>query len=252
MYIRSAHAEADLRPLRHIIHENPLGILTIGIRSSLYPFLQSSLISFILDVQDRSSETELGCLRGHLARANPQSKAIIDTLTASPQLNNILEDEVLVIFSVAAHHYVTPKFYTETKPTSGKVVPTWNYAAVQAYGKARVYFDSKSEHTSAFLQQQISDLSHHNETTTMGYTGGDKPSEWKASDAPERYIEIMKKSIIGIEIEIKGLEGKFKMSQELSEGEREGVVRGFERLGNEVGRAVSRLVELRGDLKYQK
>ncbi|KAK9458706.1 transcriptional regulator [Lipomyces oligophaga] len=231
MYIRSAHAEADLR---------------------LYPFLQSSHISFILDVQDRSSETELGCLRGHLARANPQSKAIIDTLTASPQLNNILEDEVLVIFSVAAHHYVTPKFYTETKPTSGKVVPTWNYAAVQAYGRARVYFDSKSEYTSAFLQQQISDLSHHNETTTMGYTGGDKPTEWKVSDAPERYIEIMKKNIIGIEIEIKRLEGKFKMSQELSQGDREGVIHGFESLNNEVGREVSRLVELRGDLEYQK
>ncbi|SPO02614.1 probable transcriptional regulator [Cephalotrichum gorgonifer] len=252
MYIRADHAEAEIRVLRHIIRENPLGMLTTGIRSTTYPFLQSSHIPFVLDVHDESSETELGCLRGHLARANPQSKAFIETLTSEPQPGNTLEDEVLVIFTVGAHHYVTPKFYTETKPASGKVVPTWNYTAVQAYGKAKIYFDSKVDETSCFLDKQISDLSHHNETTTMGFTGGGRPTEWKVSDAPERYIEILKKNIIGIQISIERLEGKFKMSQELSEGDRDGVVKGFASLGSDVGQDMSRMVKLRGELKGQK
>ncbi|KAF4980650.1 hypothetical protein FZEAL_3399 [Fusarium zealandicum] len=75
MYIRDAHAETDLGVLRRLIHENPLGILTTGIKSPMYSLLQSSHISFLLDVQDQSSETELGYLRRHMARQNPQSKA---------------------------------------------------------------------------------------------------------------------------------------------------------------------------------
>jgi transcriptional regulator len=67
--------------------------------------------------------------------------------------------------------------------------------------------------TSAFLSEQIDNLSHHTETSVMDYTGrGDRPDPWKVSDAPERYIELMKKNIIGIEIAIDRLEGKFKMS----------------------------------------
>ncbi|KAM5350675.1 hypothetical protein ACJ41O_007180 [Fusarium nematophilum] len=245
MYIRAVHAETDLRVLRRLIHENPLGLLTTGIKSPTYPFLQSSHIPFILDVQYESSETELGCLRGHLARQNPQSKAMIEAASSNPSANNVLEDEVLVIFNRPAHHYVTPKFYKETKPATGKVVPTWNYAAAQVYGKARIFFENNTE-TSEFLSKQISDLSHHNETTTMGYVGGDRPTAWKVSDAPEKYVELLKRSIIGIEIEVERLEGKFKMSQELGEGDREGVVEGFKGLGSEMGDEVARVVRERG------
>ncbi|KAJ3539072.1 hypothetical protein NM208_g5641 [Fusarium decemcellulare] len=248
MYIRAVHAEADLRVLRRLIHENPLGMLTTGIKSPTYPFLQSSHIPFILDIEDGSSETELGRLRGHLARQNPQSKAMMEACTSNPAANNFLEDEVLVIFTRPAHHYVTPKFYTETKPATGKVVPTWNYAAAQAYGKARIYFENNTE-TSSFLGKAISDLTDHNERTTMGYTGGDKPSQWKVTDAPERFIDLLKRNIIGIEIEVTKLEGKFKMSQEMSKGDREGVINGFANLESETGDEISQVVKERGELK---
>ncbi|KAF4340799.1 transcriptional regulator [Fusarium beomiforme] len=250
MYIRAAHAEADLRVLRRLIHENPLGMLTTGIKSS-HSFLQSSHIPFLLDVKDESSETELGRLRGHLARQNPQSKAMIEHCTSNPSLKNYLEDEVLVIFTKSAHHYVTPKFYTETKPATGKVVPTWNYAAAQVYGKARIYYENNEE-TSSFLQKTLCDLTDHNEQNIMGYTGGDRPTQWKVGDAPENYVELLKRNIIGIEIEITKLEGKFKMSQEMEQGDREGVVKGFEGLGTEVGDEIAKIVKERGELKDQK
>lgn len=145
---------------------------------------------------------------------------------------------------------MTPKFYTETKPTTAKVVPTWNYAAVQIYGKATIYADSKGSETSAFLSQQIEDLSAHAETTVMDYTGrGDRPGPWKVGDAPEKYIELMKKNIIGIEIEVEKLEGKFKMSQEMRLEDREGVEKGFGALGSDVGKSMAEMVKERSDLK---
>lgn len=251
MYIRAVHAETDLRVLRQLIYQNPLGLLTTGIQSASYPFLQTSHIPFVLDVQDESSETELGCLRGHLARQNPHSKAISESLIKNPQLNNFLEHEVLVLFNNPAHHYVTPKFYTKTKPETGKVVPTWNYAAVQVYGKAKVYYDSKDPETSDFLDKQISDLTHHNETSSMGYTGGDQPTEWKVSDAPRPYLDLMKKNIVGIEIEVTRLEGKFKMSQELNHEDREGVIEGFRNLGSDVGEEISAIVKDRHEQKLK-
>jgi transcriptional regulator len=105
-----------------------------------------------------------------------------------------------------------PKFYTETKPETGKVVPTWNYSSVQVYGKATILFDSHNEDTGSFPQQKISDLTKHSEETIMHHTSGGNLSAWEVSDAPSRFIEILNKNIIRIEINIKRLEGKFKMS----------------------------------------
>ncbi|KAH8819062.1 putative transcriptional regulator [Xylogone sp. PMI_703] len=252
MYLRAAHVEKSIPVLRQLIRDYPLGILTTAIQSTTYPLLQSSHIPFLLDVQDESSETELGRLRGHMARQNPQSKAIIESLTSSAHAasKNVLEQEVLVLFNADPQHYVTPKFYVETKPSTGKVVPTWNYAAVQAYGKATVYFDADSEETASFLSKQISDLSQYAETSIMGYTGADgKPKPWGVSDAPDRYVELLRRNIIGIDITIERLEGKFKMSQEMGKGDRDGVVQGFEKLESEIGRDMAGLVRQRGELK---
>ncbi len=179
---------------------------------------------------------------------------MIDSLESRSQGSaSYLEQEVLVLFNSPIHHYVTPKFYTETKPTTGKVVPTWNYAAVQAYGRAKVYYDPKSEESKAFLSRQLHDLSQFSETSVMGYTGvGDKPVPWKVSDAPERYLELKMKNIIGLEITVDRLEGKFKMSQEMSRGDREGVIQGFGSLQSEVGTKMSQLVKERSDLKEAK
>ena len=251
MYLRDVHAEKDLRVLHQLIRDNPLGLLTTAIDSDTFPFLQSSHIPFVLDVEDETSETELGQLRGHIARQNPQSKAMIESLTSKPTEGNILERDVLVIFNSPHHHYVTPKFYVETKPSTGKVVPTWNYAAVQAYGKAKIYFDTKSDETSDFLQSQMEALSHQSETREMGYTGGNAV-EWKVSDAPERYVDLLKKSVIGIEITLEKLEGKFKMSQEMSKGDREGVAQGFERLSSDTAQELAKTVRERGELRDAK
>ena len=253
MHFNKNHAEPSLVALRRIIRENPLGIFTTAIDSAEHPLLQSSHIPFVLDVGDESSETELGRLRGHLARMNPQSKAIMDEVAAAGSGGPYLEREVLILFTSSAHHYVTPKFYRETKPTTGKVVPTWNYSAVQVYGKARVYVDARAEETGAFLGQQIHDLSEHCERTIMGYTGeGDRPGPWKVTDAPERYTELLRKAIIGVEVEVTRMEGKFKMSQEMPDGDIDGVIAGFRGLGSEVGREMADVVEERKELKMKK
>ncbi|KAF9487294.1 hypothetical protein BDN71DRAFT_1485348 [Pleurotus eryngii] len=205
MYIRAVHAEGSLR---------------------------ASYIPFVLDVDDEESDTEMGRLRGHLARQSPHSKAMIEELSSDLEKHNVLEHDVLIIFT-AQHHYVTPQFYTETKPSTGKVVPMWNYAAAQVYGRARIYFDSTSEETSEFLGQQIADLTRHAETSVMGY----------------RYIDILKKNIIGIEIEVVRLEGKFKMSQEMGKGDREGVISGFHGLQNDIGKQIGDIFSLRETFK---
>ncbi|EKM58814.1 uncharacterized protein PHACADRAFT_248894 [Phanerochaete carnosa HHB-10118-sp] len=242
MYIRPVHAEHHLPTLHAFVRSNPLGILTTAIDSSSHHFLQSSHIPWLLD--DGGAQG-LGVLRGHIARANPQAKVIIEELTNGPSQASAprLQKDVLVLFNGPAHHYVTPKFYTETKPSTGKVVPTWDYAAVQVYGRATVYFDTTDPATDAYLTKQVSDLSQFAEGTLMGYN-----SPWKVSDAPSNYIELLKKAIIGIEIEITDIAGRWKMGQELPEGDREGVVKGFEQLGTPVAQIMAQTVRERAEL----
>jgi transcriptional regulator len=129
MYLRPVHTTLDLPTLHSFIRSNPLGIFTTAIKSPNYPLLQSSHIPFVLDVPEEPSSTSPGVLRGHLARANPQTKALIEAVTKSREgkeegegLNGVLEEEVMLLFNGPVHHYVTPKFYTETKPSTGKVV----------------------------------------------------------------------------------------------------------------------------------
>lgn len=250
MFLRDSHVEKDLGVLHQLIRDNPLGLLTTAIESESHPFLQASHIPMVLDAP---SDTEPGVLRCHIARQNPQSKAMIEELTsgASPEGNGgFLEREVLVTFTVDHHHYVTPKFYVETKPDTGKVVPTWNYAAAQASGRAKVYFDSRAEETGAFLDSQLAALTRNSEADIMGYTGTQgQPEAWEVTDAPENYVNILKKNIIGIEIEVNRLVGKFKMSQEMSKGDREGVTDGFLGLKSETTQAVGKMVKERGELK---
>lgn len=86
----------------------------------------------------------------------------------------------------------------------------------------------QSENTGAFLTKQISDLTDHAEKGIIGYTGvRSAPAPWKVSDAPESYIHLLKKAIIGIEIQIERMEGKFKTSQEMGDSDNKGVIEGF-------------------------
>lgn len=248
MYLRAAHAVLDVPTLRQFIRQNALGILTTAIESENYPKLQCSHIPFLLDLADEDSESELGRLRGHMARANPHAKSMIEQLKVSHEQGAVgaqqLPDEVMILFNGPVDHYVTPKFYVETKPTTGKVVPTWNYSAVQAYGRATVYYDTSAVETGEFLSKQLRDLSHYSEKDVMKFQ---KP--WTVEDAPESYVNILKKMIIGFEVEITRLEGKFKMSQELQEGDRQGVIEGFKKMGTDEGNIMADTVKQRGELK---
>ncbi|KAJ5287735.1 hypothetical protein N7478_003421 [Penicillium angulare] len=247
MFLPSVHAEQDTEVLLQFIRENPLGILITGLKSSEQDFLQCTHVPWVLDLPEESGG-ENAHIRAHIAKQNPQVKAMIEAVDEKPPNVLELDEDVLVLFNGQHDHYVTPKFYIETKPDTGKVVPTWNYAAVQVYGKLSLYYDSKTAETESFLAQQIHDLSAHTEKSVMGYTGGDKPEAWTVDEAPERYVELLKRNIVGIKIEVKKIQGKFKMSQEMRQGDREGVAQGFEKLGGETGHAISELVKSRGQL----
>lgn len=233
MYIRPAHAELDVGVLQDFVKTYPLGQLTTAIKSSHGPTIQTSHMPFVLDA---GSEPP-GVLRAHMARANPQAKVLREAAAASP--NATLEDEVLVLFQAPVHSYVTPKFYTATKPDTGKVVPTWNYAAVQVYGRVKVFAESDAA-ASAFLGQQIQDL------TDMMEGKQAHENKWKVSDAPEKYTDLLKKAIIGLEITVTRIEGRFKLSQEMGDGDWSGVVQGFAALGTPEGAQMSKMVAARG------
>ncbi|KAJ5754593.1 FMN-binding domain-containing protein [Penicillium manginii] len=251
MFIQSAHEEKDTSALLQFIRENALGMLVTGIDSSL-DFLQCTHVPFVVDLPGEAEESSpRGRLRAHIAKQNPQVKGMIEALENKPNVLE-LEQDVLVVFNGKHDHYVTPKYYVETKPDSGKVVPTWNYSAVQVYGKLSLYYDSKTTEAGNFIMQQMKDLSQHLETSVMGYTGGERPQPWKVGDAPEKYIELMQQNIVGIEIRVDKIQGKHKMSQEMRPGDREGVVKGFARLGGETGNAISFLVKERGVLHDEK
>jgi transcriptional regulator len=250
MYLRPVHTDLHLPTLYKFIRSNPLGIITTAIPSPNYHTIQSSHVPWVLDADDEENATgeQKAKLRGHMARANPQTKALIETATKTS--SNKIQAEVMILFNGPVHHYVTPKFYVETKPSTGKVVPTWDYSAVQVYGTATIFYDTSSPETGAYLSKQIDDLSKQSEEKVFGYTGKPgAPKAWNVGEAPESYIGLMKKAIIGIEIEVTNVAGKFKMSQELTDGDRQGVIEGFQALGTEDGDLIAKTVKERGELK---
>ncbi|KAF9029025.1 hypothetical protein BDZ89DRAFT_1065727 [Hymenopellis radicata] len=234
MYLHAHYAELDIPVLHDFIQSNPLGILISAHPSSSdvhspAPDIEITHLPWILDTSGLESNP-LGKLRGHMARANPHAKALL----AAFQLAQSDAVPVTVLFNGPVAHYVTPKFYVETKPATGKVAPTWNYSAVQVTGLLRPHGSSSS-----FLQTQLEELASMCEGR---YTEGEP---WRVSDAPERFVEVLKKAIVGVEIEITKVVGKSKMSQELGAGDRAGVVAGFEAAGSDVGRAMAQCVRVK-------
>lgn len=217
-------------------------MLTTAIPHPRFDTLQTSHLPFVLDVPPTSAHSggdspppPLGTLRGHLTRINPQALALIDKLREAG--TQVWSEDILILFNAPVNHYVPPRFYVETKPTTTKVVPTWNYAAVQVYGRVKVYH-SRTPETSDFLQQQLTDLVELMEPKHGG--------EWRITDAPAAYIEGRKPGIVGIEIEITKMEGRFKLSQEREDGDWKGVVDGFRGLGTDAGVCMARMIEARG------
>ncbi|KAG5642967.1 hypothetical protein DXG03_001815 [Asterophora parasitica] len=231
MYIREVHAERDVATLQAFIRENVLGTFTTAIPHATVDTLQSTHIPWVLS----ADEGKLGVLRGHIARVNPQSKVMID----ATQTERELTDDVLVLFTSPVNSYVTPRWMADTKLSTGKVTPTWQFGAAQVYGRARVYHKTSDPATDAFLQAHLEALTHQHESRLPG-------KEWEVSEAPESYNTRKKLAIIGIEVEITKIEGRFKVGQDETDGDWRGIRDGFKKEGTDLGDAMVNMMEERG------
>lgn len=206
MYEPPLHREDDLARQHALIEARRLGLLI----SHGPQGLLANAVPFLLD----PAASKLGTLKAHLARANPQWR----DLQTSPQ--------ALVVFQ-GADHYVSPSWYP-TKQETHKVVPTWNYVMVQARGPARVVEDDE------WLERQIAALTAKQEAS--------REAPWAVRDAPPDFIALQRKAVVGIEIEIADIRGKWKTSQNRSAADRAGVVEGLEAIGDEAAQAMAELV----------
>ena len=210
MYLPTLFREERLEVLHAFIRGHPLGLLisqgTTGLLANLLPFVL------------KSGDSERGVLQAHMARANPQWRELD-------------EQRVLVVFR-GPDAYVSPSLYA-TKKQTGKVVPTWNYAMVQARGTARLRDDGD------WLTPQLNAL--------VAAREAGRAQPWAVTDAPPDYIEAQKKVIVGIEIEIAELDGKWKVSQNQPEANRRSVVAGFS--ADESTREMAELVRTYGKLE---
>ena len=206
--------------MQGLIRAFPLGLFITHSENGLI----ANPIPFILDPE----AGEHGVLRCHVARANGQWREIGTGLGEGL--------DALVVFQ-GAQHYVHPGWY-ETKRETGKVVPTWNYAMVQVKGRARVMDDA------SWLARQIRDLTEMME--------GAYPKPWAVDDAPAPYIDAQVRGIVGIEITITAMMGKWKVSQNRNEADREGVVEGLRAERDDEADAMAALVADRLHTQDQK
>ena len=191
MYQPPAFVEDRLAVQHALIREHSLGLLVTAGPAGL----QANHVPFLLDAED----AERGTLRAHLARANPQMRELAEVA------------ECLVVFQ-GPQHYISPSLYP-TKRETGKVVPTWNYITVHAWGRPRVIDDAR------WLRQQIEELTRHKEESRV--------APWKVDDAPETFVAALIKGIVGLEIPIARIEGKWKVSQNRPANDQAGVVAGL-------------------------
>jgi len=209
MYQPAAFREDRIEVQHDLMRAHPLALLVTagpaGLMANPVPFL----------IYAESSER--GTLRAHLARGNPQWRELAAV------------EDCLVVFQ-GPQDYVTPSWYA-TKRETGKVVPTWNYVTVHAWGRPRVVDEA------AWLGRQLGDL-------TLQQEGG-RPAPWKVEDAPADYVVAQMKGIIGLEIPIDRIEGKWKVSQNRPAADRAGVVAGLREQG---GMPMAALVAERGGL----
>ena len=196
MYQPPHFVETRLDVLHALIRAHPLGLLiSVGPDGPM-----ADPLPFLID----TAVEPHGRLRAHLAKANPQWRLIAE----NPQT------PVLVVFQ-GADSYVTPSWY-ETKRETGKVVPTWNYAIVQVRGRARIVDDRE------WLAGQIAELTATHEAH--------RAEPWQVTDAPAPFIEAQIKGIIGLEIAITEISGKWKVSQNRPVADRVGVAAGLDKL----------------------
>jgi transcriptional regulator len=190
MHCAEHFKQSDKEPLLRLMHEHPLATITTVI--------EGHLEANHLPLLWRDDGSEWGCLVGHIARKDPLAKA-----TAGA--------EALVMFQ-GPQRYISPNWYA-TKAEHGKVVPTWNYLAVHAWGPLVLH--DRPE----WILAQLTELTERHE--------GTQPHPWAVSDAPSDYTERMVGALIGIEIPIQRVQGKFKLSQNQPVANQQGVITGL-------------------------
>jgi transcriptional regulator len=203
MYLPPHFKQDDTALLHRAIGEARLATLvTLGSEG-----MEASHVPIQLD----AGEGAFGAIRGHIARANPQWRRVD---AAVPALAMFLGPDA----------YVSPSWYA-TKRETGKVVPTWNYLAVHAYGRIEFFEDP------ARLRDIVTTLTQRHE--------GRRAQPWAVSDAPEDYIAAQLRGIIGFRLAIDRLEGKWKLSQNRNAADRRGVIEGLEGEGGPAEAAIA-------------
>jgi transcriptional regulator len=206
MYVTPLFKEEDLPVLHDAIRQSGLATLvTLGADG-----MEASHVPMLLD----SEPAPFGTLHGHMARSNPQWQRA----SAS--------GHALAIF-LGPDAYISPSWYA-TKQETGKVVPTWNYVAIHVYGAVRFFDDADR------LYAHVTKLTERQEMR--------RAAPWAVTDAPEDYIRGQVKRIIGFEMPIARIEGKWKMSQNRPAQDRVGVVEGLVREGGPAEAVVAKIV----------
>ena len=192
MYLPKHFEETRTEVMHELLRAHPLGLLITLSGGEL----QANSIPFMID----AARGPHGTLVAHVARANPLWREAALT-------------PVLAVFQ-GPQAYVSPSGYA-SKAEHGKVVPTWNYVMVQARGRLRAIEDPQELHA---LVSRLTDTHERR-----------RAAPWAVSDAPADYVEATLRAIVGIEIPIESLSGKWKVSQNRSAADREGVARLLER-----------------------
>jgi transcriptional regulator len=207
MYTPKAFEVADLALLHAAMKQSELATLVTMTTQGLV----ATHLPLLLD----ETKGEYGTLTGHVSRANLQWRE------TDP------DAEALIIF-LGLDTYVSPNWYP-AKQETGRVVPTWNYAAIHAYGRLTFYEDPE------WLRNMVTELTKRHEASF--------PAPWKVTDAPAVYIDSQLKAIVGFEFNIVRLEGKQKFNQNRSLEDRLGVIEGLRALGEERKGEVAELME---------
>jgi transcriptional regulator len=215
MYLPAQFKEDRTDVIHDLIRAHPFAVMVT--------LDASGLVANHIPMEIDAAAGPLGTLRGHVARANPVWKS------------HRADVDALAVFQ-GPQHYITPSYYA-TKAATGKVVPTWNYATVHAHGRLQVIDDA------AWLRRLVEQLTDRHEAATSHATGG---VPWKVSDAPGSFIEHMLDAIVGLELPISRLDGKWKVSQNRPAEDRAGVVAGLRSGDDPMQRAMADLVDERG------
>lgn len=204
MYLPAHFAQNDPATLQALMREHPLAALVSWDDDG--PTADHLPLEF--DPTPGPGQPQ-GCLRGHVARANP----LWQRAAGRP---------VLAIFS-GPQAYITPSWYP-SKAQTHKVVPTWNYSVVHAHGTLRTVEDAP------WLHALVSRLTAHHEA--------ERAAPWAVADAPDDYVQQMLRAIVGIEIPLGRLIGKWKLSQNRGEADRQGVALGLRAAGQAASAAL--------------